>query len=657
MDDSRRFAVGLQKLELDDFPALLERLKSAGYRLIGPSVQDGAILLRPIEGAQDLPSGWRQEEGPGSYRLKKRSDDAYFGHTVGPQSWKRYLFPPRDPLIQLKRHDNSIEWSRPAVDEPPMAFIGVRPCDLAAIQVLDRVYAGTPFRESRYVARRRQTFLVAVNCLEPGSACFCDSMGTGPEAREGFDLCLTEMNGAFLVEAGSRKGMEILVDLRLSPADREEGHALTQALEMARTRMGRKLDTKGLPGILFGNIDHAKWEELATRCLTCGNCSHVCPTCFCFSVREVGTLVDQGEDRERFWDSCFSLDHSMIHGGFFRATPKQRFRQWLTHKLGAWESQFGTSGCVGCGRCITWCPVGIDITEEAGAIRKSSRGYVRMPKARNYKAQAGDPLIPSPAQIVHVREETPDTATLWVEPAGPFRFRPGQFNMLSIAGVGDVPISISGQDGAAILHTIRAVGGVTDALTSLEPGDLVGTRGPFGTSWPMTHSRGRIVTVIAGGIGLAPLRGAIREMAGNPNFYPSVRILYGARTPGDILYPEEIDRWNRHLHMKVGITVDRAPPAWTGHVGVVTSFLRRKEEVRPDSIYLICGPEIMMRVVIETLLSAGVPEVNIFVSLERNMKCGAGFCGRCQKGPFFICKDGPVFRYDQVSFVFTHAGL
>jgi NAD(P)H-flavin reductase len=229
--------------------------------------------------------------------------------------------------------------------------------------------------------------------------------------------------------------------------------------------------------------------------------------------------------------------------------------------------------------------------------------------------------------------------------------------MLSIPGVGDVPISVSAQSGAAILHTIRAVGKVTDALTSLDAGALVGIRGPFGTSWPVRTSRGHIVTVVAGGIGLAPLRGAIREMAENPKMYPSVRLLYGARTPGDILYPDELQRWANHLHMKVQVTVDRAAPTWKGHVGFVTNFLRRKEEVRPDSVYLVCGPEIMMRVIVDMLLDAEVPEEHIYLSLERNMKCGAGFCGRCQKGPFFICKDGPVFRYDQISFVFNHPGL
>ncbi|MGD2124030.1 MAG: 4Fe-4S dicluster domain-containing protein, partial [Gemmatimonadota bacterium] len=384
----------LRRLDRTEFPELLEALKAEGYKLVGPTVRDGAIRLQRLEGAGDLPVGWTDEQGPGYYRLRKREDERYFGYVGGPQVWKRHLFPPRDPLIHLKRHGNSLEWQRPLVDDPPMAFIGVLPCDLAAIKILDKVWMGAPFQETRYVARRRRVFIMALNCLEPGELCFCDSMGTGPKAGEGFDLCLTEREGDFLVEIGTPLGERILESLSVSHASTEDRQSLQMALDRARTLMGRRVEAEGLPGILFGNIDHPRWEELANRCLTCGNCTHVCPTCFCFNVRETGTLVDGHEDRERFWDSCFSLDHSMIHGGYFRATQKQRYRQWLTHKFGAWESQFGSSGCVGCGRCIAWCPVGIDVTEEVEAIRRESKGQVAMPVAREYRLNAGDPLIP-----------------------------------------------------------------------------------------------------------------------------------------------------------------------------------------------------------------------------------------------------------------------
>lgn len=650
-------AAPLYRLEEAGLALLLEGLRRDGYRLVGPVVRDGAIRLQRIEGISDLPRGFVDEQAPGTYRLRSSGNGRLFACRPGPQSWKRHLFPPREPVVQLKRHGDSLEWRRPVVEDPPMAFIGVLPCDLAAIRIQDRVWMEGPFQETRYVARRRNTFIVAVNCVEPGQLCFCASMGTGPKAGQGFDVCLTELDGAFFLEVGSERGEVAVASLPLREASEEERRRLQESLKQARLRMGRTLETRGLGGTLFGNIEHPRWEEVAKRCLTCGNCTHVCPTCFCLNVRETGTLADGRQDRERFWDSCFSLDHSMIHGGYFRHTPKQRYRQWLTHKLGAWPSQFGTVGCTGCGRCIAWCPVGIDITEEATAIRKTSRGHVRMPQPRSAPVRAGDPLVPTPAQVKGVRQETPDTTTLWVEPTGPFHWKPGQFNMLSIPGVGDVPISISGQEGSGILHTIRAVGKVTRALTSLQPGALLGIRGPFGTSWPLRAVRGRIVTVVAGGIGLAPLRGAIRVMAAHPRHYPWVRLIYGARTPADLLYPEELELWRQLLHMEVEVTVDRATPDWTGNVGVVTKLLRAGRKVRPDGVYLVCGPEIMLMVVLEELRAAGVPEEHIYLSLERNMKCGAGFCGRCQKGPFFLCKDGPVFRYDRISFVFRHAGL
>jgi ferredoxin len=223
-------------------------------------------------------------------------------------------------------------------------------------------------------------FIVAVNCHEPGGTCFCVSMGTGPAAQEGYDLVLSEiLDGGhrLLAEAGTPRGAEVLAEVadrvgvagrRPEPADRAAGRA---AVDGAAARMGRALDTTDLPALLAGNLEHPRWDEVADRCLTCGNCTMVCPTCFCTSVEDVTDLTGAQAERWRSWESCFSLEHSYVHGGNVRNSPRSRYRQWLTHKFGTWHDQFGTSGCVGCGRCITWCPVAIDVTEELAAIRVS----------------------------------------------------------------------------------------------------------------------------------------------------------------------------------------------------------------------------------------------------------------------------------------------
>ena len=269
----------------------------------------------------------------------------------------------------------------------------------------------------------------------------------------------------------------------------------------------------------------------------------------------------------------------------------------------------------------------------------------------------GDAMHPLPARVIAIRPEQDDVATLVIEPPGPYRHRPGQFNMLSIPGVGDIPISIAGREGPELLHTIRAVGAVSRALVGVRPGSVIGMRGPFGRGWPMAELVGRDVTVIAGGLGLAPLRETLVHLLEHPEDHPRVRLLYGARSPADILYDRDLLDWsNRVPHFKSSVTVDHAPAEWTGHVGVVTRLMRRKDLPR-GGIYLVCGPEIMMRFVVDVLHDAGVPDEHVYLSMERNMKCAAGLCGRCQYGPYFVCKDGPVFRHDRIRFLFGHPGF
>jgi ferredoxin len=370
--------------------ALLARLRSGGYDLVGPTVQDGVIAFGPIEGIEDLPAGWGDEQSPGRYRLVRRDDEALFGYAVGPHSPKTHLFPPRRRLWTSDRgpsdrgpsdggpsdrgETGQVSYSAEPVPARRLALVGVRGCELAAIAVQDRVLLRGHTADAVYEARRGAVFLLAVNCGQPSGLCFCVSMGTGPAAGPGYDLAVTELldgdRHEFTVAVGTDRGAAVLAAVPHRAAGEPDAAAAAEVVESAAGRMGRVLDTAGLPGLLAGNLEHPRWDDVADRCLTCGNCTMACPTCFCTTVADVTDLTGEHAERWQHWDSCFTLDFSHLHGGGpARASGRSRYRQWMTHKLGTWWDQFGTSGCVGCGRCIAWCPVGIDLTEEAAAIR------------------------------------------------------------------------------------------------------------------------------------------------------------------------------------------------------------------------------------------------------------------------------------------------
>jgi formate hydrogenlyase subunit 6/NADH:ubiquinone oxidoreductase subunit I len=357
-------------IDLGAFDALLQELRARGHRVIGPTIRSDAIVYDDIESVADLPMGWTDEQDGGSYRLKRRGDNALFGFNVGATSWKNHLFP---ASLRLWTSDGSGVSEQEPQQQQPLALIGVRSCDLHAIAVQDRTFLGGPHVEHDYEARRRGNFVVAVNCAKAGGTCFCVSMETGPRADMGYDLALTELldgdDHRFLVEAGSQAGADVLGALDSAPATAADEQQAEEICARTAASMGREMETVGIKELLYGNWENPRWHEVATRCLTCGNCTMVCPTCFCHSVEDSADLVGEESERTRQWDSCFTLEHSYVHGGSVRRSGSSRYRQWLTHKLATWIDQFGTSGCVGCGRCITWCPVAIDITEEVAAIR------------------------------------------------------------------------------------------------------------------------------------------------------------------------------------------------------------------------------------------------------------------------------------------------
>jgi sulfhydrogenase subunit beta (sulfur reductase) len=360
----------LPKSRLDELIAMLWR---DGYRVLGPVERDGAVAFDEIRAMHEMPLGRREEQSPGRYRIGAGRPGEVFGVVNGPGSLKPSFFAPEETLLEIRRERRGLTVAESAPAAPRLAFIGVRACDLAAVAIQDRVFLQDAYRDSHYAARRRDALMIAVNCTRSAATCFCASMKTGPEAKAGYDLAMTESDDGFLVRSGSERGAAIVAALGLEAAPAPLAEAAAGAFARCAESQARRMDTTDLPRLLYEEAESPRWNEVAARCLSCTNCTMVCPTCFCHTVLDQEEIAGNLSRRVRKWDSCFSLEHAHIHGINFRPHIRNRYRQWLTHKLASWIDQFGSSGCTGCGRCIAWCPVGIDLTEEVAAIR-SLRG-------------------------------------------------------------------------------------------------------------------------------------------------------------------------------------------------------------------------------------------------------------------------------------------
>ncbi len=364
-----------QFLPLTQLERLLRSLRDAGYDCIGPQLKDGAILYQSLESIHDLPHGLSDLQSPGSYRLTENQGGRLFDWANGPSSLKPLIFPPHENLWRAnKGSDGGIEFSSYTPDIAPLAVLGVRACDLAAMERMDHHFLRPEKQDPWYRKRRESLLLIVVNCSHPSDNCFCTSTGTGPESRSGYDLRLHELDDGFLIDAATDRGEEILQKLELSPAAQQMVEEAKEELERAATVQGQAVAVDDFRPIFSGREDDPIWERIAERCLGCGNCTAVCPTCFCHREEKIPTLSLDSSTHQRVWDSCFTAEHSMLHGQPVRREIRERYRQWLTHKLAGWHDQFGESGCVGCGRCITWCPVGINLVAESAAFAVPEEG-------------------------------------------------------------------------------------------------------------------------------------------------------------------------------------------------------------------------------------------------------------------------------------------
>ena len=649
-------------LPREDLGRLLDALRADGRTVVGPTVRDGAIVYDEIASVDALPVGWRSDVAPGTYRLTRDDGARAFDYGVPVTSWKRYTHPSRIPLTRTS--DGRVEAIEP--EAPAMAFIGVRACEIAALDIQERVLRAGPAGDVDHARRRDEALVVAVECALATATCFCTSMGTGPEVTGGADLVLSELDAGFTVRALSEAGEAVLSRLALPVASDDQLSVAADQVAAVRSAIGDPVPSVGLAERLRAAPEHPRWDMVAERCLACTNCTLVCPTCFCTSVSVTSDLDGVTGASERTWDSCFTLGFGRVAGdNNFRPRVSDRYRQWLTHKFSTWWDQFGSTGCVGCGRCITWCPVGIDVREELLAIAPPDAAPAPIPWPPSPPAgHAPAPLpIVEPARyvtttITAVSRETADTVTLALSTDDPdlLASRPGQFVMVARPAQAIPPISISRIRPDGLDLTIRGVGQATEALIAGTPGDRISLRGPLGRPWPLETASGGDVVIVAGGIGLAPLRPVIDAIFRERYRFEAVRIYLGARTPRDRLFVGEMAALGGRTDLEIEQIVDRGGPDWFGRVGVVTQLFERAPWTGERTTAFVCGPDRMMQATARTLAASGVAPERTWLTLERNMACGVGVCGHCQLGPYFVCRDGPVFSVAELGDTFTVEG-
>lgn len=371
----------LYRLNRHELQGILDALLRRGYDVIGPALRNHAIILDSIRSIEDLPAGWSAETAPGRYRTKRRADNALFGAAVGPDSLKKYFHPSRVRLLRAQRTNGAFHILSEPRESPKRAFFGVRPCDLAAVARQDRILRDDQYTDDVYRANRAHVFIIAAQCTEGAETCFCESVGTGPRAEAGFDLALTERpvdnTTEFLVEVGSDEGLAVLNEVQPSKAPKAWLDESRDACRTYGAAQSRRLSLDQAAQIFDLSFDHPHWDNVADRCLACSNCTLACPTCFCVNTEDRSTVDGATAERWRLWDSCFTQQFTYIHGGTIRFSAKARYRQWISHKLGRWKEQFGAGGCVGCGRCIAWCPGAIDITREFAELKSAVAGGIK----------------------------------------------------------------------------------------------------------------------------------------------------------------------------------------------------------------------------------------------------------------------------------------
>jgi NAD(P)H-flavin reductase/NAD-dependent dihydropyrimidine dehydrogenase PreA subunit len=633
--------MNMRIISKEDFANFVDSMiKDKSLNVIGVKAKGDKFAFGPLESASEL-----------------RLD---YDVTILPP--KKYFFPQRETLVTYDLAKGFA--AKSPTEAKPMVIIGVHPYDIVALLHMDEIFRETK-SDPYYFEKRQASIIIGANIQKMSKWCFAPAMGCAV-VDYGYDLMLTDLGNRYAITIGSQKG-EALLDKyakNVKPALARDvqlvGQKKREVMDMAQQKFD--FPPELIPELLSKSYEKSGfWEKHAEKCLACGSCVLVCPTCYCFDVKDQADLSLEYGERIRTWDGCLLEDFAKIASGEnFRPTRPTRYRHRYFKKGKYLFDRFGFISCVGCGRCSSNC-----LPDIANPVKLFNDMYHELRSMGEQVAPATAPeveiqtegnidYVPKLATIVRKVPMT-DKETLFeikLDDGTDLNHNPGQFVEVSVFGVGEAPISISSsptKKGTFEL-CVRKVGSVTTRLHALNVGDKVGIRGPFGKGFDAEQLKGKDLLFIAGGLGIAPLRSLFNYVLDNRKDYGRIILLYGCKEPKEMLFGDELMAVTKRNDIEFKPTVDWCPEneLWEGNIGVITTLIP-KVNFDPETTYaIVCGPPIMYKFVIADLKSRKMPDDHIILSLERRMKCGVGKCGHCQINQIYVCKDGPVFNYSKI---------
>lgn len=579
---------------------------------------------------------------------------------------KKYFLPQNEELMTFNIKNNFDV--KENIDIKKRVIIGIHPYDIIAIQQADKIYLDSQ-TDNFYKKRRENTIIIGSDIQTVSKNSFAKSMGTHI-VEKGFDLLITDLGNKYSLIIGSEKGKDLLnkyAEFRDSRnSEIKKIDKIRKSIEQNYNKVVN-INKDEIPSLLNSNYEHSIWKEKSDKCLECASCVMVCPTCFCYDVKDNISLDIKEGKRYRTWDACLLQDFTKIGSGeIFRNGIKERYRHRFYRKGNYLNERYGFVACVGCGRCGTACLPNIadpcDLINDlssSGKINHTGKFFIKTDKKIE---ETGIIHMPKKATIKKIEKLTDSERLFKIEldDKKNLNHDPGQFVEVSVFGIGEAPISISSapDKSPSFEIVVRKIGDVTSKLFSMNIGDKLGIRGPFGNGFDVKELKNKNLLFVAGGLGLPPMRSLVNFVTSKDqrSKYKNITILYGCKQPCEMLFEDEIKKWQKIKDVECKLTVDQCDDGecWAGEIGLITTLFPKIKLDKTDSkntIAIVIGPPVMYKFVIKCLKTIGFPDENIYVSLERRMKCGVGKCGHCQINGTYVCKEGPVFNYDQIKYL------